>query len=119
VITLLERPKRLDHDEWMRRWHGVMSPVSEAIQPRTRYVRNRVVRAITDDAPAIDGIVVEMWPSVRHVTNPFLFYGARTPFGVAINMVRIVRALRSFHDLTRVRCTTCGEYFLRTSGVRT
>jgi hypothetical protein len=117
VITILERPKRLQYDEWIRRWHGTMSPVSEAIQPRTRYVRNRIVKPVTENAPAFDGIVVEMWPSVRHVTNPFRFFGARTPIGLVINMVRILRAVTNFHDLTRVRTTPAGEYFLKTSYV--
>jgi len=115
VITLLERPKRLDHDEWVRRWHEVMSPVSAAIQPRTRYVRNRVLRPVTEGALAIDGIVTEMWPSVRHCENPFLFFGAgANPVKLAVNLARILRAVTHFHDLLRVRTAPAGEYFLKT-----
>lgn len=115
VITLLERPKRLDYDEWVRRWHGVMSPVSEAIQPRTRYVRNRILRPVTEGALAIDGIVTEMWPSIRHCENPFLFFGAgKNPLKLAVNMKKILGAVTHFHDLMRVRTAPVSEYFLKT-----
>jgi hypothetical protein len=40
MLTLLERPGRLQRDAWIAHWHGVQSPVSEEIQPRMRYVRN-------------------------------------------------------------------------------
>ncbi|MGC4113653.1 MAG: hypothetical protein QM765_03110 [Myxococcales bacterium] len=115
VITLLERPKRLDYDEWIKRWHGQMSPVSEAIQPRTRYVRNRILRPVTEGALAIDGIVAEMWPSTRHCENPFLFFGAGwNPIKLAVNMTKILGAVTHFHDLSRVRTAPVSEYFLKT-----
>jgi len=114
LVSLLERPVRHEAGEWMRRWHGVMSPVSEGIQPRTRYVRNLVVRSVTDGAPPFAGIVVECWPSPRHVTNPFLFYGASGPVDLAVNMARILRAVRSFLDISRIRTSPVGEYFLKT-----
>jgi hypothetical protein len=113
-VTLLERPARLEREEWLRRWHGTMSPVSEAIQPRTRYVRNVVLRALSPDAPRFEGIVVECWPSARHLTNPFLFYGAKTPIGLGVNLFRILRAVTAFLDIRRIRTTMTGEYFLKT-----
>ena len=52
------------------------STVSEAVQPRCRYVRNTVFRAVTPGAPPYRGIVEEAWPSAEHVTDPMLFYCA-------------------------------------------
>jgi hypothetical protein len=114
AVTLLARPSRLPHEEWLRRWQGRMSPVSEAIQPRTRYLRNLVLRPLTDGAPAWAGIVEEAWPSRRHVENPFLFYGARGPLELARNLFAILGAVRSFLQLTRVRTTMMSEYLVRT-----
>ncbi len=114
LVSLLERPARLDPGEWLRRWHETMSPVSEAIQPRTRYVRNLVLEAVTPDAPPFAGIVVECWPSPRHVTNPFLFFGAGGPIELALHMGRILRAVTSFLDISRIRTSPAGEYFLKT-----
>jgi hypothetical protein len=93
----------------MRRWHGVMTPVSEAIQPRTRYIRNVVLGTLTAGAPRCDGIVEEGWPSRRHVENPFLFYGAARPWDLPRNMFTMLRAACSFLDIHRVRTTPASE----------
>src|SRR5512137_215817 len=114
AITLMERPKRLSREEWIRRWHGRQSPVSEAMQPRSRYIRNVVVKAVTPDAPPYEGIVEEGWPSVKHATNPFLFYGAgKNPFRLVWNMIVMLRSVTSFLDLTRIRTTYTSEYILK------
>lgn len=114
AITLMQRPRRLTREEWIQRWHGRMSPVSERIQPRTRYVRNLVVRSITTDAPPFEGIVEEAWPSKVHVSNPYLFYGARNTWQLVVNMGRILGAVLSFLDLRGIRTTMMSEYFIRT-----
>ena len=46
------------------------------LQPRTRYVRNEVRRAVTPGAPEVHGIVEEGWPSAEHVADPMLFFNA-------------------------------------------
>ena len=113
-VVLMERPKRLSREEWVQRWHGRMSPVSEAIMPRTRYSRNLVIKAVTPDAPPYEGIVEEAFPSVRHTTNYFLYYGAgKNPFKLAWNMILILRAVTSFLDLKRIRSTMTSEYILK------
>ena len=114
TITLMERPKRLSHEEWIQRWHGRQSPVSEAMQPRARYIRNVVIKTLTPDAPPYEGIVEEAWPSARHVTNPFLFYGAgRNPLKLVWNMVVMLRSVIHFLDLRRIRSTMASEYILK------
>jgi hypothetical protein len=114
AVTLMQRPTRLSREEWIRRWHGRQSPVSEAMQPRARYVRNLVINAVTPDAPRYEGIVEEAWPSARHVTNYFLFYGAgKNPFKLVRNMVVMLRSVASFLDLHRIRTTMTSEYILK------
>ncbi len=113
AVTLMERPQKIAREEWIRRWHGTMSPVSEAIQPRTRYVRNLVIQPLTGSASPFEGIVAENWPSKRHVTNPFLFYGAGNPVALVINMVRILRAVTSFLSLRRIQTVMLSEYFIQ------
>lgn len=113
AVTLMERPAKIPHPEWIRRWHGAMSPLSESIQPRTRYVRNVVEERLTKGAPPFEGIVAEAWPSERHVSNPFLFYGARNPLMLPINMFRILRAVTSFLSLRKIQTVMMGEYILK------
>jgi 3beta-hydroxy-Delta5-steroid dehydrogenase / steroid Delta-isomerase len=115
AVTLMQRPGRLSKTEWIRRWYGRMSPVSEKIQPRARYVRNLVVAPLSQGGPAFDGIVEEAWPSKRHVSNPFLFYGAKNPWQLAGNMAKILGAVTSFLNLWQIRTTMMSEYFIKTN----
>ena len=51
TVALIHRPEGLGYREWISRWHGTQSPVSAELQPRTRYVRNEVVRSLSDGRP--------------------------------------------------------------------
>lgn len=113
AITLLTKPKRYSREEWIRRWHGVMSPESEKIQPRQRYVRNVIIKPVTENAPAYDGIVEEAWPSPEHITNPYLFYCADNPLQLVAHLYRMLRAILHFHNLFRIRTVTMSEYFIK------
>lgn len=115
TVSLLERPQRLDPERWLEHWHGTHSPVSEAIQPRCRYVRNAVVRPVTPVAPPCDGIVEEAWPSAEHLTDPMLFYGAGgSEEKLRKNQRRMFESARAFLDLERLRMVSMSEYLLAT-----
>ena len=113
-VNLLKRPDRISTEDWIKRWHNIMSPVSEAIQPRARYVRNLVLESITPDAPPYNGIVIEVWPSKRHVTNKFLFFGADNIFQLIVNMIKILKAVKSFLRIKDIRTVMMSEYFIKT-----
>jgi len=115
MVTLLRRPARLTEAEWIRHWHTVQSPVSESMQPRTRYVRNAVARPVTDGAPPIEGIVEEAWPSPEHVTDPMLFYCADgDPERMQRNLSAMLDSVTAFLDLADLRSFTTSEYLLLT-----
>jgi len=119
VLTLLERPARLERAAWLAHWHGVQSPVSEEIQPRTRYVRNEVVRPLTPGAPPYEGLVEECWPSKRHVTDPMLFYLAEgSEERLRAHVARMLESVRAFLDLDRIRSVAMSEYLVRTLPTR-
>ena len=113
-VNLLKKPKKMSRDRWIKNWFTIMSPVSEAIQPRGRYVRNMVQETLSPGMPLYDGIVIEAWPSKRHVENPFLFYGASNPFQLLKNIFRILKAVRSFLKVRQVRSIMMSEYFMKT-----
>jgi len=115
MVTLLRRPARMTEDEWITHWHTVQSPVSEAMQPRMRYVRNAVARPITADAPPIEGIVEEAWPSPEHLTDPMLFYCADGDADrMHRNLAAMLESVTAFLDLEDLRSFTTSEYLLRT-----
>ncbi len=99
TVALIQRPEGLGYREWIRRWHGTQSPVSGELQPRTRYVRNEVVRPLTAGAPEIDGIVEEGWPSAEHVADPMLFFNAATPEQLDANVARMMASVEACLDL--------------------
>ena len=113
MLTLMEKPDRMTDAQWYHHWYGTQTPMSTAIQPRIRYVRNAVARPLTDGAPPYRGIVEEAWPSVEHVNDPMLFYCADGDEAVmAANMTTMIDSVTAFLDLDRIRCAAMSEYLL-------
>ncbi len=113
TVALIHRPSGLGYREWITRWHGTQSPVSAELQPRTRYVRNEVVRSVTEGAPEIGGIVEEGWPSVEHVADPLLFFNAASPDELDANVSRMITSVDACLDLGRLRSSTMSEYLVK------
>jgi hypothetical protein len=114
TVALLEQHPELSFEEWMRRWHGRISPITEAIQPRTRYVRNAVFRGITEGAPPFRGIVEEAWPSLDHVTDPMLFFCAEgDPDKMTANVTQMIEEITAFTDLATMRSVAMSEWILK------
>jgi hypothetical protein len=112
TVALIHRPDGLGYREWITQWHGTQSPVSAELQPRTRYVRNEVVRSLSEGAPEIGGIVEEGWPSTGHVVDPMLFFNATTPEELNANVARMIASVDACLDLTRLRSSTMSEYLV-------
>ena len=111
TVCLIHRPRNSGYTEWIRHWHDVQSPVSAEIQPRMRYVRNEVVRPVTEGAPDVNGIVEEAWPSPAHITDPMLFFnGFDDRDRMNANIVRMLDSVGSFIDMDRMRNVTMSEY---------
>ena len=55
TVALLQQHPEQTFDQWITRWHTRISPITEAIQPRSRYVRNAVFRPVTEGAPPMPG----------------------------------------------------------------
>jgi hypothetical protein len=114
TVALLQQHPDQTFDEWMTRWHTRISPITEEIQPRTRYVRNAVFRAITDGAPRVSGIVEEAWPSLEHVTDPMLFYCADgDPERMNAHITQMIEEINAFVDLSTLRSVTMSEWILK------
>jgi hypothetical protein len=113
TVSLVHRPAGLEYTTWIERWHGTQSPLSGALQPRCRYVRNVVIRPVTAGAPSIDGIVEEAWPSAAHVADPLLFFNAAgDPDRLASNINSMLTSVTACLDLGRLRNSTMSEYLM-------
>lgn len=113
TVALIHRPPGLGYRAWIHRWHGTQSPVSAELQPRTRYVRNEVVRSLDEGDPEIDGIVEEGWPSTGHVADPLLFFNAATQEELDANVSRMIASVDACLDLSRLRSSTMSEYLIK------
>lgn len=117
TVAVIHRPAGMDDATWIHNWHEVQSPESGRIQPRCRYVRNQVVRALTQGAPPIDGIVEEAWPSAQHVADPMLFFEASgDPAVLQRNIERMLETTAGCLDMDRFRTATMSEFLLKTPG---
>jgi hypothetical protein len=112
-VTPLERPRRVPKDRWMRHWFNRQGPMSEKMQPRSRYVRNVVEEVLTPGAVPYEGIVEESWPSPEHITNPYVFYGARNRFQLLKNMAVMMQSVAVFLPIWKITSVTMSEYFIR------
>jgi hypothetical protein len=113
TVSLIHRPEGLDYATWIERWHGTQSPLSGRLQPRCRYVRNEVVRAVSAGAPEVHGIVEEAWPSAGHVADPMLFFNAGGDAEVlAANITTMLDSVNACLDLSRIRNVTMSEYLV-------
>jgi len=118
AVTLLFRPRGIPREEWMRRWFGWQSPMSEWMQPRARYVRNLVEAALTPGAPGCEGIVEEAWPSGEHVTNKRLFFGARNRFELIGHMAIMLKSVIAMLRLWNIMTVMMSEYFIKTPAAK-
>lgn len=112
MLALLERPERLTWDEWIRIWHDEHKRVALETQCTFRYVRNVVVRPLTDGAPAWEGIVEEGFPS-EAIGNPAVWYDAEGDAEkLKAHIARMVESCQAFLDLDRVESHPASEYRL-------
>ena len=114
TVTLLQQKRGTEYEEWMNFWHTRQSPMSEAIQPRARYVRNSVARAISDDAPPYLGIVEEAWPTIADLTDPMRFYcGEGDPEKLEANIQTMLTHIATLLDFDTTRVHTMSEWILK------
>ena len=107
TLALVHRNPALDERTFRELWYLHQSPMSEAVQPRLRYVRHRVVHPVTPGAEPLDGIVVETWPSEEIVDDVVAFHD-----GDPGNLSVMLDSVQAAFDLPRLRSIAMSEYLL-------
>lgn len=74
-VALLRRPDDLSHDEWLHRWLVDHTQIAIDTQATFGYVQNIVIRAITENAPQVDALVEELFPT-EAANDIHAFYGS-------------------------------------------
>lgn len=111
-VALLRRPADLDQASWLHRWHINHTPVAIETQGTFGYTQNVVVRALTANAPRIDGIVEELFPDGA-VTDPYVFYGARDDADLQDRVARMVASVTAFGAHRNLDTVPTSRYVFR------
>jgi hypothetical protein len=74
-VAVLRRPAELDQEEWLHRWMVDHTAVGIRTQATFGYQQNVVLEPLTPDAPRIDGIVEELFPTAA-LSDIHAFYGS-------------------------------------------
>jgi hypothetical protein len=112
-IALLRRPADLDERTWLQRWLIAHTPVAIETQATFGYTQNVVVRPVTPNAPAIHGIVEELFPP-EAITDLHAFFGAADDADLRDRMNRMVASTSTFGANADVDALPTSRYVLRT-----
>ena len=110
-VTCINRKQGQENDEFIRIWHGDHKVVAVETQSTVGYVRNVVVRSLTDGAPPFDGIVEETFP-IEALTDSRVFYGAASNEEFKANLARMIESCQRFLDFEPLETTHMSEYYL-------
>jgi hypothetical protein len=111
-VALLRRPADLDHATWLTRWQVDHTPVAIETQATFGYTQNVVIRALTPDAPAIDGIVEELFPDAA-TTDLHAFFGAADDADLHDRMTRMVASTSAFGATDNIDTVPTSRFLVR------
>ena len=108
-VTCIAKKTDLSDEEFIRIWHGDHRTVAVETQSTVGYVRNVVVRKLSKWAPSWDGIVEETFP-IEALTDPRVFYDAKSDEEFQRNTRRMVESCQRFLDFEPLELTHMSEY---------
>jgi hypothetical protein len=112
-IALLRRPTGLDEATWLSRWQHDHTPVAIATQATFGYTQNWVVRTLTPTAPAIAGIVEELFPA-EAISDLKAFFGAADDNDLGDRVSRMVASTTAFGANENIDTVPTSLYVLKT-----
>jgi hypothetical protein len=112
VVACIAAAPGLSRGQFLEHWLERHRAVALETQATYAYVRNVVVRPLTANAPAWDGIVEEGFPA-EAVGDPMLWYKAGgSQELLQQRLARMIASCREFLDLARVEQHPLSEYVL-------
>ena len=110
LCTAIARRGDLARSRFIELWYDVHRAVAIETQRTFSYVRNEIVRPLTDGAPAWDAIIEEGFP-LEALDEPEVFYDAPSdPARFQANLKRMVDSCEAFIDLSRVSSHPMSQY---------
>lgn len=110
MSCVCQRPD-ISHEEFRGIWHQDHSKVAIETQATFGYVRNEIVRALTQGAPDHWSAIVEESFPIEALEDPMVFFGAETKAELIANRKRMLESCARFLDLGRIDVTFMSEYY--------
>ncbi|MDQ1448833.1 MAG: hypothetical protein QOC79_1804 [Actinomycetota bacterium] len=114
TLSVFDKAAGASDDAFYGHWYGHQSPMSEWVQPRARYVRNAVTRALTPGAPSYRAIVEEAWPTIDTVTDIYKFFGTTDGDELGERIRIMLDSTKLLYNPDTMRNYTLSEYILKT-----
>lgn len=109
-VTGIAPREDISYERFLDHWYGVHRQVAIDTQSSTGYVRNEIVRPLTEAAPAWSAIVEETFP-LGALDDPRVFYDAPgDEERYQENARKMFESVQQFLDLTKVDAHPMSEY---------
>ena len=109
-VTCIVKRGDLSHAEFIERWYRDQRDMAIEVQSTFMYVRNEIVRPLTEGAPEWTAIVEEGFPEGA-MTDPRVFYAhATSDEELRARQKTMVETVQSFLDLSKLESHPMSEY---------
>ena len=112
-VSFLQRPERLDEQSWLGHWHDRHTQVAVDTQATSRYIQNRVVRALTPDAPPCTAVVEETFPEEAMTDQSVFFDAVGDDARRKANADALMASVMAFLDFDLIDVVPTSEYAVR------
>lgn len=110
LCTAISKRPDIDRARFVELWHREHRDVAIETQSSFAYLRNEVVRPITEGAPAWDAIVEEGFP-LGALDDPEVFYDSQgDPAKFKANLKRMIESCEAFIDMASVSSHPMSQY---------
>jgi len=110
-VTCISRRKDISYEEFLEIWHVDHKKVAIETQSTFGYVRNTVVRILTEGADPWTAIVEESFP-IEALTSQHAFYGAQDDETLKRHVTTMVESCQRFLEMSPMEFTHMSEYYL-------
>lgn len=111
-ISCVTKRADLSPEEFIRIWHEDHRKVAIETQSTFGYVRNEIFRAVTPGAPTQWTAIVEESFPIGALTDPHVFYDAKTEAEYQANFKRMMESCGRFLDHGPIEVTFVSEYYV-------
>ncbi len=111
MVTCINRKPDVPQDEFFRIWYTDHKLVAQQTQSTFGYIRNTVVRPLTENAPPRDGVVEEFFP-IEALSDQKIWYAAKSDEELQANLGRMIGSVQRFLDLGPLESHPMSRYEL-------